>query len=136
MLHVAGIPHDDLARRVAILVLGGIAGFVTCAALAQERLSLQIKPSETPAPRVAGSPALDLTLRWPPVHGRSSMALVAGRPLLAPYPRANTLDALNTDPDARSPSELMFVGVEFDSGARLRVRKWGDGLKINYRTRF
>lgn len=118
------------------LGLGGILWLGACGASAQDGLSLQIQPSEAATPRAAIPGALDLTLRWPPARGASSMTLVAGRPLLGPPARANSLNTATSEPDARSPGDLMFVGVEFQGGARLRIRKWGDGLKLSYRNSF
>ncbi len=99
-------------------------------------LKLTLQPADfpdfiTPAP----PPRLDLTLRWdnlPTPAG--TVSLFAGRSFGAQGPAMPGLVA--PDADLRSPSDLMYVGVQFEGGARLRLKRSGDGLKLSYRASF
>ncbi len=99
-------------------------------------LKLTLRPSDFPvfiAP--ATPPRLDLTLAWTNLPTPAGpVSLFAGRTLGR---QAATIPGLvPPDPEMRSPSDLMYVGVQFEGGARLRLKRSGDGLKLSYRASF
>lgn len=139
------MPPPALTRRLAAhgmlrpsIVVALLTAMVAVAAGAQGDPVVAIQPAETPlghpAPR---TPPLDLTLRshrlatpYGPVRLFAGGTLAGSRaapaaPGLAP-----------PDPDVRTRSDLVYVGVQFDNGARLRIKRSGDGIKLTYRASF
>ena len=99
-------------------------------------LKLTLRPSDFPLVATPTQPVrLDLTLRWDNLPTPAGpVSLFAGRTLgrLAP----NMPGLVSPDPELRSASDLMYIGVQFDGGARLRLKRSGDGLKLSYRSSF
>lgn len=99
-------------------------------------LKLTLQPADFPVFNTpAQPPRLDLTVRLDNLHSPAgTISLFAGRtigrqPLAVP-------GLVPPDPELRSASDLMYVGVQFEGGARLRLKRSGDGLKLSYRTSF
>ena len=99
-------------------------------------LKLGLQPADFPVfTTPAQPPRLDLTVRLDNLHSPAgTVSLFAGRtvgrqPLAVP-------GLVPPDPEVRSASDLMYVGVQFEGGARLRLKRSGDGLKLSYRTSF
>ncbi len=123
------------SRLTAALLLATSLG-----AAAQEGLRLTLQPSDlvvvpAPVPR-----ALDLTLHWTPDHEPGhAIDLIAGRQTrglgLQPTPSAMPGFAA-ARPEVLSLRELTFIGVQFQGGARLTLRRRGDGLGLTYRATF
>lgn len=117
------------------------AGMVaaTLAAGAQEGLRLTLQPSDlvvvpAPTPR-----ALDLTVHWTPEHEPGhAIDLIAGRQMrgLGLHANASMPGFVPVRPEPLSLRELTFIGVQFQGGSRLTLRRKGNGLGLTYRTTF
>ena len=99
-------------------------------------LKLTVQPAEFPVFKsLPPAPRLDLTLRWDNLPSPAgTVSLFAGRTI-----GRQPLDIpglVPPDAEARSASDLMYVGVQFEGGARLRLKRSGDGLKLSYRASF
>lgn len=125
-------------RSPRLLALAGLVLAAPLALAQQEKLGLRVTLDPSPSPTFvnpAASKRLDLTLqsnRLPAPAGR--LSLFAGRTLGREAPDTPGLAPL--DPDVRSTSDLMYVGVQFEGGARLRLKRWGNGVKFSYRANF
>ncbi len=99
-------------------------------------LKLTLQPADFPvALTPAPPPRLDLTLRWDNVPTPAGpVSLFAGRTFGPQGPAMPGL--VPPDADIRSPSDLMYVGVQFEGGARIRLKRSGDGLKLSYKNSF
>lgn len=127
------------ATTAWLLVLGMLA---TPWAIAQDKLGLKltIEPANFalfPPPAPAPQPQLDLTVHWKglPTHSGTA-SLIAGRPFtFGKNPHAMP-GLVPPDPEARSPGDLLYVGMQFEDGTRIRLKRSGDGLKLSYRSTF
>ncbi|MFD0669815.1 hypothetical protein ACT80S_19005 [Ramlibacter sp. MAHUQ-53] len=130
-------PWSFALRLRCALAAGLVAG--ATAAGAQEGLRLTLQPSDlvvvpAPTPR-----ALDLTVHWTPEHEPGhAIDLIAGRQMrgLGLHPNASMPGFVPARPEPVSLRELTFIGVQFQGGSRLTLRRKGDGLGLTYRTTF
>lgn len=121
-----------------LVVLCGLPAIAQEAALEKKGLGLKLtlQPADFPVwTTLHPAPHLDLTLRWANLSTPAGpVSLFAGRTVGRQAPGMPGLVA--PDPELRSASDLMYVGVQFQGGARLRLKRSGDGLKISYRNSF
>lgn len=139
------MPPPALTRRLAAqgllrpwILAAFLAVMATVTAWAQGDPQLAIQPAETalghPPPRTI---PLDLTLRSNRLatpYGQ--VRLFAGGTLVASRAAPAAPGLAPPDPDLRSRSDLFYVGMQFDNGARLRIKRSGDGIKVTYRASF
>ncbi len=128
------LPLASVALGLALVgaVLAAPAG-----AAANEGLRLTLQPSDlvvvpAPLPR-----ALDLTVHWTPEsESGNAIDLIAGRQMRGLGLQPAMAGFVPARPEPVSLRELTFVGVQFHGGARLTLRRRGDGLGLTYRTTF
>jgi len=136
-------PAPTHARLGAwVLAAACLAGTAPAPAFAQEGLQLTLEPSVTlrhpdlPL-NLQPPPALDLSLHWSGGHGSgNAFELIAGRQVggLGLQPGVPAFASIKREPI--SLRELTFIGVQFQGGARLTLRRRGDGLGLPYRATF
>lgn len=101
-------------------------------------LKLTLQAADFPIhPSPADAYRIDLTLHWDGIPTPAGpISLFAGRPLAFGRRGTGLPGMVAPDPELRSASDLVYVGMQFDSGARLRLKRSGDGLKLSYRASF
>jgi len=132
------------SRSLRSRACGALAAALLLAgnAWSQQGLRLTLQPSDLVIVPAPVPPALDLTVHWTPAFGTgTAIDMIAGRQVRTPglglYPGG--MDGSEFQPPRPEPlslRELSFVGVQFQGGARLTLRRRGDGLGLVYRASF
>lgn len=135
----ARVPSTPIPRLRLVLAGGGLCAAALVAS-AQEGLRMTLQPSDLVVPPYSAPRALDLTLHWTPdQESGHAIDLIAGRQTrgLGLQPSASGMpDFTPARPEPLSLRELTFIGVQFQGGARLTLRRRGDGLGLSYRATF
>lgn len=131
-----------LPAALRACALGAALLAAAAPAAADEGLRLVLEPSvalrhpDLPL-NLQPAPALDLSVHWPAGRAKgSAFELIAGREVggLGLQPAIPGFAHIKREPI--SLRELSFIGVQFQGGARLTLRKRGDGLGLTYRATF
>lgn len=131
----------SLAGRAKPVATAWLLALAAPWAVAQDRLGLKltVEPADFAIfpPPSNPPPQLDLTLHWKGLSTPSgSASLIAGRPFSFGKSGPAMPGLVPPDPEVRSPSDLVYVGMQFQDGTRIRLKRSGDGLKLSYRSSF